>query len=326
VTESPNGWRDWTRTGGESGEGFAERIARLEKNFRTHLGIDFSASGIDYPHPSQKVRTLYFFEGDGRLDPTGIQISPLDSVSRGIYWVDEFSDDPNGAAPSMSVVGISEGSPSIYSLVSESFYDADNLSRISARSTADQGFGQIAAESGGNVGRLSFFAGRTGIINSRLTLESPDLAGVTIEPAGLTADPLFPVDGQLFWRSDTNRYRVRLGGTYYNLATTADIPTILPSNVTPLATKTTTYTTTNADGVILCDATSGAFTVTLVSAVGNTGLTQTFKKIDSGANVVTVDANSTQTIDGVLSMGLSAQWTWFTAVSDGSNWMIVGQG
>ena len=51
------------------------------------------------------------------------------------------------------------------------------------------------------------------------------------------------------------------------------------------------YTATNRDALILCDATSAAFTVTLYSAVGNKGRKIAVKKTDSSANAITVDGN-----------------------------------
>jgi len=135
-------------------------------------------------------------------------------------------------------------------------------------------------------------------------------------------------DGSLWYRSDTHKFRARINSATENLATEAYVTAALPTtmNKQPFAAKTTTYTTTNADGIISVDATSAAFTVTLVTAVGNSGLTQTLKKIDSTANVVTIDANTTQTIDGALTIGLSTQWAWLTIVSNGANWLVTGMG
>ena len=322
MAENSFGWDNWTGTGVNDADSLAAEIEQIKKWQRAHLGIDFAASGVDYPHPSQKVRTLYFFEGNGRLDPTGIQIAPLGTADQGIFWLEEFSDDPANSTPLMSITASQAGSPAISSVQLKSNTDSNNYAIVMARSVVDQGFGQIQARSEGNIATLSFVAGRTGVIDSRLTLDSTDIQGVVIEPSGFTADPLFAVDGQIFWRSDTNRYRVRLGGTYYNLAL-GDVPTTM--NKQPFAAKTTTYTTTNADGVISVDATSASFTVTLVSAVGNSGLTQTFKKINA-TNVVTIDASSTQTIDGALTYALSARYSFVTLVSDGAGWLIVAQG
>lgn len=95
---------------------------------------------------------------------------------------------------------------------------------------------------------------------------------------------------------------------------------VAPVNV--VSSKTANYTATTDDDFIPCNATSGAFTVTLYAASGNAGREITIKKTDSSANVVTVDANSSETIDGALTVGLSRQNETLVLTCDGSNWLI----
>ncbi len=94
------------------------------------------------------------------------------------------------------------------------------------------------------------------------------------------------------------------------------------SIATALASKTAAYTLTATDSVILADATSTTFTVTLPSAVGIVGRQYTIKKIDSSANAVTI-ASASGTIDGATTKALSAQWQSARVVSDGANWFVV---
>ncbi len=91
---------------------------------------------------------------------------------------------------------------------------------------------------------------------------------------------------------------------------------------TGYATKTAAYALTTTDSVILADATSAAFTVTLPSAVGIAGRQYTIKKVDSLANAVTI-ASASGTIDGATTKALSAQWQAVRVVSDGANWFVV---
>jgi hypothetical protein len=92
-----------------------------------------------------------------------------------------------------------------------------------------------------------------------------------------------------------------------------------------ITTKTSAYTAAPADELILCNATSAAFTINLPTAVGISGKKYTVKKIDSSFNIITIDANSTQTIDGNLTRLLNTQNEQFTLVSDGSNWIILNR-
>lgn len=94
---------------------------------------------------------------------------------------------------------------------------------------------------------------------------------------------------------------------------------------TAVVTKTGAYTTTASDQVILCDATSATFTITLISAVSFPGKSYSIKRM-SAANNVTVDANGSQTIDGALTKVLTTQYAYVQIVSDGANWVITAQG
>ncbi len=92
--------------------------------------------------------------------------------------------------------------------------------------------------------------------------------------------------------------------------------------------KTTTYSVVSADGddvVVLADASGGAWTLSLYTAVGNKGRKVTVKKTDSSVNAITIDPSSTQTVDGVTTRDIARQNQVITLVSDGSNWKIEGQ-
>lgn len=92
---------------------------------------------------------------------------------------------------------------------------------------------------------------------------------------------------------------------------------------TPLGAKTGAYTLTATDAIITADATGGAFNVTLPTAASITGRQYTIKRINTGANAVTVNTTSSQTIDGATTYSLSAQYKYVSVVSDGANWLIV---
>lgn len=95
-------------------------------------------------------------------------------------------------------------------------------------------------------------------------------------------------------------------------------------NAQPLAvtSKTTTYTATTSDQVILNDTSSAAYTLTLYTAVGNTGRELFIKKTDSSSNLLTIDGNASETIDGDTTFVLDSQYDEISIVSDGTNWII----
>lgn len=91
-------------------------------------------------------------------------------------------------------------------------------------------------------------------------------------------------------------------------------------------TNSTNASLTAVDGiqVQLVNATSGAVTITLPTAVDNSAAF-IIKKIDSSANAVTVDAASSETIDGDLTYKLYDQYNYVEIVSNGTNWVVTNE-
>lgn len=91
------------------------------------------------------------------------------------------------------------------------------------------------------------------------------------------------------------------------------------------ASVSTTYTLLATDGLVECDATSAAFTVTLTAVASSLGRVITIKKIDSSANAVTVDGNASETIDGATTYTLSTQYDSVTLHCDGTKWNVINK-
>lgn len=127
--------------------------------------------------------------------------------------------------------------------------------------------------------------------------------------------------GEIGYELDTRKIKVGDGeykwnGLSYIYTGDANAATIYSP------TTTTTITELSGEVVVLADATSGSLTVNLPTAVSNTAKI-TVKKIDSSANTVVIDGNSTQTIDGSLTKTIEFQYTSVTLISNGSNWFII---
>jgi len=90
-----------------------------------------------------------------------------------------------------------------------------------------------------------------------------------------------------------------------------------------LADITTDTTLDNTYQVLLCDCTSGDITLTLPAAADNVGLMYHVKKTDSSANIVTVDGNASETIDGATTQTITSQYDSIKIISDGTNWGIL---
>ena len=84
----------------------------------------------------------------------------------------------------------------------------------------------------------------------------------------------------------------------------------------------TAATTLNAThNVLLCN--NGPYTVTLPAANVNTGRVYKIKNIDPQGDVITIDANASETVDGALTFALQPYKHAVTIISDGANWHII---
>lgn len=117
-----------------------------------------------------------------------------------------------------------------------------------------------------------------------------------------------------------------LWGGYLNSNwTSIDSLLKLASNTTT-STKTTAYTITTADlnKLILGDATSASFTITLPpAATAANGFVVSVQKIDASANTVTLDGDGAETINGAANYVLTDQYQYVTVVCNGTSWTIV---
>lgn len=150
------------------------------------------------------------------------------------------------------------------------------------------------------VGVANGGTGQTSYTNGQLLIGNT--SGSTLTPATLTAGSNITI---------TN------GAGAITIAATASTPTLAVS------TKTSAYTAVTTDSVLLCDATSGSFNLTLYTAVGNAGAVIYVKKIDGSTNVTTIRTTSSQTIDGYANRSLNTMNEEYAFVSDGTNWQIL---
>jgi hypothetical protein len=93
------------------------------------------------------------------------------------------------------------------------------------------------------------------------------------------------------------------------------------TSVTHIAFADSPYTVTTTDEFILADSTGGAIVVTLPNIADDTvGRQITVKKIDTGANSVTLSGDAT--IDNAASYVFNTPYASVTVQSDGLEWWI----
>ena len=83
--------------------------------------------------------------------------------------------------------------------------------------------------------------------------------------------------------------------------------------------------TVEDNNVVLCDASSSPFTVTLPVAADSTGKMFRIKKIDASANAVSVTGSEDDDalIDGGVFAVIEDQWECITITSNGTDWYIL---
>jgi len=89
----------------------------------------------------------------------------------------------------------------------------------------------------------------------------------------------------------------------------------------PTSTKTEDYTLTTTDGVVLCDATSDAFQITLPTAVGISGRRYCIKKVDTTENAITIEGP--EAIDNLTNFELRNCWACIIIQSNNVTWDII---
>lgn len=103
---------------------------------------------------------------------------------------------------------------------------------------------------------------------------------------------------------------------------TVDNISLLSPDAESIVTKTTTYTATVNDSIILVE-TSAGWTLSLFTAVGNSGKHLTIKKTSNDFNALTIDANGSETIDGATTTSLNTQYESIRLFSDGTGWQVL---
>jgi len=126
-------------------------------------------------------------------------------------------------------------------------------------------------------------------------------------------------NANLFWDNTNNR--LGLGTT--SPVAALDVNGGEASNLKTITNGDSPYTALVTDHTILADASSGAITINLPTAVGLGGFHLRIKKIDATVNIITVDGNGSQTIDGALTYALFSQYGAVQLISDNANWQII---
>lgn len=184
---------------------------------------------------------------------------------------------------------------------------------VSGGSSADPAFAAIS------LGQAAAVSGQLPIGNGGTGASTAAGAMTAISPITTTGDLIYSSSG-------TTNSRLGIGSAGQYLRVSGGVPAWQSSAAAALAvtTKTSSYTITSSDDIILGN--TNAITLTLPAASSNSGKVFYIKKIGSDANAVTIARAGSDTIDGQTSLLIPRQWDGVTVASDGSaTWEVLAK-
>lgn len=213
---------------------FARMQAELEElqaKMTTHIGIDWGATGVNYPHPNLNISVAEFGDGRVRLDNTSIQIVPKLDSTTSLYT----------AVLNRFVTGSEEDVASYiasnFGMVRRVYYfNSGGLITFQDIKEVNIGTAQKVTQTTGCADNVLTSMAKTEIVNNGVTtvvsVESTQVSNpdgyLHVDPAiylkPRATDPTV-VDGELWYRSDTDKFRARANGASVNLLTSGDVPT-----------------------------------------------------------------------------------------------------
>ena len=130
-----------------------------------------------------------------------------------------------------------------------------------------------------------------------------------------SVDPVSPEQDQL-WLNTTDK-RVK----FFDGFSVQSVVSAFPNE--SVRTESANYSIQPSDGVILGDASSGDITFDLPAAALNEGKKFIVSKIDTSSDLVIIDPNAAELIDGKATIQLNRELQSIHIISDGSSWKII---
>ena len=283
------------------------RLTDLEESVDGHVGINYGAAQQLAPHPSMQIQTATFGGEGGRLGSSGIQIRGNLTTAPGLYFVDDFLDDPYNHEPRSRIYGF---------LTSE-------LGEIDMVTTSPDATGntQIRMYTYDTISEMTLSANNSGFGGASLTLHGDNIGiGKYAQfTAGLmlfstTSDPAVLYDSMAWYRSDTDRFVVRANGITRNLT--------MDGTNTTLTIASGAVTATTSFHAIDTEAAAATDDLDTISG-GQTGQVLYLHAANGARDVVAKDGTGNLKLAGDFTMNNAEDV--LTLIFDGSNWLEVSR-
>jgi hypothetical protein len=220
-----------------------------------------------------------------------------------LYW--------NGSPVGLSLYSANEFATSTPYAHNVDFGSSVTSVRVNATTSAFLGF---TGFTGGTNGKILTITNASSTANFILYNASTTSTAANRILTGQGADIIIPADASVQLKYDSISSRWRVQGSW------------APAGSATLVSSVTSTTTLSTWGrTVIVDASSGPFTITLPTPVGNSGGLIEFKRTDSTTNVVTVEGFASTTIDGSFNQALLNNGQAVSYRSDGTNVQQLGQ-
>jgi len=144
------------------------------------------------------------------------------------------------------------------------------------------------------------------------------MSDITCTEAATMLDEVAPVGCRAPWERDL--VKLALLNRIADGAGTANVNSASYGNVRDITASTAIVST---DFALIANSTSGAIVVALPPAATANGRMFFVKRVNAGANNVTIDPYASETIDGGATHVLTAQWSRVEFISNGTAWFLV---
>jgi hypothetical protein len=143
--------------------------------------------------------------------------------------------------------------------------------------------------------------------------------GIIVNESGADSDTRIEGD------TDTDLFIVDASADKIGISLSSPTSTLHIDGSLAIGVSTTTeQITLSHEFTRLVDASGSTVTIDLPAAASCSGRIYVIKKIDNSGNAVTVDANSTEVIDGATTYSLASQWKYVKVQSNGTAWYVIG--
>ncbi len=299
-------------------------LNQLSTTVTQHAGTEFGAVQQLAPHPKQQIAVATFANGAMQIDKTGMQVVSGGSNTSAIHFTEDLSETPSTDTVRAVLSGYMVESTDV-SVVGMQTNTSGSESVITLSNDAD------SSSVYWNIRRPSSSTSEVGVTAYMADSTSDKYVLIKNAPLGLhqtTSDFTVLADGQLWYRSDTDKIKARINGTTENLATESYVSgSYLPITGIPRGSGIKTI----ASGAITIDSMyhkveteSGAATDDLDTINGGTlGQILILKTNDSSHDVTLKDGTGNLNLAGDFTLD-NGQDT-ITLLCEGTQWNEVAR-